>query len=72
MNWLRWLCVLPIRIYQRTIGRVKGPTCRFVPTCSEYTAQAILKHGLVRGTRLGAVRILKCQPFGPCGEDPVP
>ena len=72
MIWWRRLWVLPIRVYQRTIGMVKGPTCRFLPTCSEYAAQAILKHGVLRGIRLGVLRILRCQPFGPCGEDPVP
>lgn len=69
--WRR-VWVLPIRAYQRTLGRLKGPTCRFLLTCSEYAAQAILAHGVVRGVWLGTRRILRCHPFGGVGEDPVP
>jgi putative membrane protein insertion efficiency factor len=64
--------VLPIRVYQRTLSRIKGDTCRFEPSCSEYAAQAILVHGVLRGTWLGARRILRCHPFGGGGWDPVP
>jgi putative membrane protein insertion efficiency factor len=64
--------VLPIRLYQRLLSPLKGPTCRFLPSCSEYAAQAILQHGVVRGVWFGTRRILRCHPFGGVGEDPVP
>jgi putative membrane protein insertion efficiency factor len=68
-----------ITIYQKTLSpdhgplRVMlGPTCRFHPTCSEYTKAAILKHGAVKGTALGLKRIARCHPWSPAGPDPVP
>jgi putative membrane protein insertion efficiency factor len=69
---IRHVFVLPIRAYQVTIGKLKGDTCRFHPTCSEYAAQAILLHGVLRGIWLGTRRILRCQPFAQGGFDPVP
>lgn len=62
-----------IRLYQATIARLLPPdSCRFYPTCSHYTYQAIAKYGLVRGGLMGAWRLLRCQPFNPGGYDPVP
>lgn len=61
-----------IRGYQRYISPITPPSCRFHPTCSEYTRQAILKHGALKGIYLGVRRILKCHPFHPGGFDPVP
>lgn len=69
---LRRLLVAPIRLYQMTLSRALPPSCRFYPSCSEYTAQAILKHGPIRGIWLGVKRILRCHPFHPGGYDPVP
>ncbi len=63
---------LPILLYQRWISPFLPSQCRFTPTCSEYTRLAILKHGLLRGTWLGVVRLSKCHPFHAGGEDPVP
>ncbi|MFT5285864.1 MAG: putative membrane protein insertion efficiency factor [Planctomycetota bacterium] len=72
MIFLRKLVVLPIRFYRRFISPLKPPTCRFHPTCSAYGQEAILSHGLIRGTALLIWRILRCQPFCEGGLDPVP
>ena len=61
-----------IRFYQRGISSMLGAHCRFTPTCSQYTYEAIQIHGFLKGTFLGARRILKCHPFHPGGYDPVP
>ncbi len=62
-----------IRLYQTTISRALPlDACRFYPTCSHYTYQAIARYGLLRGGLLGLHRILRCQPFNPGGFDPVP
>jgi uncharacterized protein len=47
-------------------------SCRYAPTCSEYTSEAICKHGLIKGIMLGTKRILRCNPWGGSGFDPVP
>ncbi|RNC67686.1 MAG: membrane protein insertion efficiency factor YidD [Desulfuromonadales bacterium] len=60
-----------IGIYQRFISPLKGPTCRFYPSCSHYSKESIIRHGLLRGLWLSAVRIMKCHPFHPGGYDPV-
>ena len=61
-----------IRFYQRAISPMLGSNCRFYPTCSNYTYEAIEKHGALKGIFLGIKRILKCHPFHPGGYDPVP
>ncbi len=61
-----------IRFYQKRISPLKPTCCRFIPTCSEYAAQAIERFGAVKGTALAAKRIAKCQPFCKGGYDPVP
>ena len=71
-NILSRLLVLPIRFYQLCISPLLGPSCRFTPTCSEYARQAILKHGPVKGLYLAIWRILRCNPWGGSGYDPVP
>jgi len=65
---LLWL----IRLYQNTISRVLPPSCRFTPSCSEYTYEAIEKHGILKGGWLGVKRISRCHPLNPGGYDPVP
>lgn len=69
---MKALALALIRLYQETLSRVMPPDCRFTPTCSEYTFQAISKFGLFKGMWLGAKRLAKCQPFHPGGCDPVP
>lgn len=70
-----------IRIYQRTLSpnhgplrefwKARGVQCRFYPTCSQYTTEAVSIHGVFRGLTLGAGRILRCRPGGGAGHDPV-
>ena len=60
-----------VRGYQILISPLKGPTCRFTPSCSEYMLQAIESHGVLRGISKGIWRILRCNPFGAGGFDPV-
>jgi len=68
---MKKLALFLISVYQR-IRRYFPKVCRFYPSCSDYTKQAIEKHGLIRGGALGARRIVKCHPLNPGGYDPVP
>jgi hypothetical protein len=61
-----------IRLYQLTLSPFLGGQCRFYPSCSDYTREAIEKHGLLKGIGLGGRRLLKCHPFHPGGIDTVP
>ncbi len=61
-----------IRAYQRVLSPLLGAKCRFHPTCSRYTYEAIEVHGAVKGSWLGIKRIGRCQPFREGGLDPVP
>ncbi|MEQ9231335.1 MAG: membrane protein insertion efficiency factor YidD, partial [Cyclobacteriaceae bacterium] len=69
---LRKIFILPVLIYQYSISPLFPSTCRFQPTCSNYAKDAILKHGIFKGTWLGIKRISKCHPWGGHGYDPVP
>jgi putative membrane protein insertion efficiency factor len=69
---LSWPFILLIRIYQKLISPMLGPKCRYTPTCSEYTVQALKKHGLFKGGWLAVKRISSCHPWGGNGYDPVP
>lgn len=61
-----------IRFYQRVISPQKPPSCRFTPTCSAYAIEAIERFGVIKGGGLALWRILRCNPWGGSGYDPVP
>ncbi|MBR0464159.1 MAG: membrane protein insertion efficiency factor YidD [Clostridia bacterium] len=61
-----------VRFYQQAVSPYTPPSCRYIPTCSEYAVQAIEKYGAARGSYLAARRILRCNPFHKGGYDPVP
>lgn len=61
-----------VRFYQLAISPLIGPHCRFYPTCSQYTIDAIKRHGPVAGTYLAVRRLFRCHPWHPGGFDPVP
>lgn len=84
---MRWLLDMPkrttltsIRIYQRTFSPDHGPLrrlyphgyCKFHPTCSQYTYEAVEKLGIIRGLWLGGLRVLRCNPWSRGGHDPIP
>jgi putative membrane protein insertion efficiency factor len=71
-TWLQRLLIIPIRGYQYLISPLLGSNCRFYPSCSHYTIEAIEVHGVVKGGYLGIRRILRCHPFSEGGIDPVP
>ncbi len=61
-----------IRFYQLAVSPFTPPSCRYIPTCSQYGYEAITKHGLIKGGLLTAKRLLRCHPFSKGGIDPVP
>jgi len=61
-----------IRFYKRLVSPLLPSACRFVPTCSDYAAEAVAVHGVFRGVLLAAWRIARCNPFTHGGYDPVP
>lgn len=73
---LSWLLgkvfILLINFYRHCISPLTPPSCRFTPTCSQYALEAIKKYGPFKGVFLAIKRILKCNPWGPSGYDPVP
>ena len=72
MMRLRFLAKILIRAYQRLISPVLPPSCRFIPTCSQYAYEAISRYGAMRGGLMAVKRLLRCHPFHPGGYDPVP
>lgn len=79
MRLIRQIAVLPILLYQKTLSPDHGLMsvffphgyCKFYPSCSEYSRQAIIKKGLVKGSFLSSWRILRCNPFNPGGIDKI-
>ena len=69
---MKFLFILLIRIYQKAISPLFPGSCRYTPTCSQYFIEAIKNHGTLKGLYLGLKRIIKCNPWGGYGYDPVP
>lgn len=72
MIQLKRVLLFLIDVYRRYISPLKPPCCRYIPTCSEYAAEAIKKYGAGRGGWLAFKRIMRCHPFHKGGYDPVP
>tara|TARA_B100001029_G_scaffold32342_1_gene24332 strand:+ start:2013 stop:2234 length:222 start_codon:yes stop_codon:yes gene_type:complete len=64
--------IIPIKLYQILLSPLLGQSCRYFPTCSQYTIEAIDKYGPIKGIWLGTKRIARCHPWGGSGHDPVP
>jgi hypothetical protein len=69
---MKYIALALIRLYQVTLSPLLPPSCRFYPSCSRFTYEAIEKYGFFRGGWMGFRRILRCNPFHPGGFDPVP
>lgn len=69
---LKRLWLAPVRWYQRFISPLTPPTCRYVPSCSQYAIEAVEHRGIVRGTLLTLWRLIRCNPLLRGGHDPVP
>ncbi|ADG83843.1 membrane protein insertion efficiency factor YidD [Thermincola potens] len=68
---MKYILIMFVKIYRAFISPLKPATCRFYPTCSEYTILALERYGVMRGGFKALKRILKCHPFHPGGYDPV-
>lgn len=69
---MKRLVLALLRFYRRFISPALPPSCRFTPSCSQYTYEAIERYGVAKGGWLGIKRIVRCNPFNPGGYDPVP
>lgn len=68
---MKYVLIALIRFYQLVVSPLLPPSCRFTPTCSAYTMEAVKKYGALRGSYMGIRRLLRCHPFHPGGYDPV-
>jgi uncharacterized protein len=69
---LRRVLLSVLAVYRYAISPMLGRNCRFMPSCSEYAAEAISRHGSLRGSWLAVRRVMRCHPWNPGGYDPVP
>ena len=69
---MKTLAAAWLKFYKRLISPVLPASCRYVPTCSEYAAEAVARHGFFRGLAMATWRLLRCNPFVRGGYDPVP
>ena len=69
---MKYLFIFLVRFYQVVVSPLKPPTCRYIPTCSQYALEALKKYGAFKGSWLALKRIARCHPWGGCGYDPVP
>lgn len=72
LKFAQSVLIFPIRCYQIFISPLTPASCRYTPTCSEYAVQAIKKYGVFKGSYLAIKRILRCNPWGGSGYDPIP
>ncbi len=66
------LIIIIIRFYQKKISPLFGPRCRYYPTCSQYAVESVERFGVIKGSFLALLRLLRCNPLFPGGYDPVP
>ena len=71
MNIFTHLLITFIKIYKYLVSPLIGPSCRYLPTCSDYSIEALKTYGFVKGLLLSLKRIMSCHPLGNCGFDPV-
>lgn len=71
-HFLRNLYLIPVYLYQGLLSGFTGGCCRYYPTCSGYFVQAVMKHGIIKGTLMGVARIFRCRKGYMGGYDPVP
>lgn len=76
LSGCKFICALPllavVKFYQYCISPFTPPSCRYVPTCSQYAVEALRKHGPLKGSWLTLKRLSRCHPWGGSGYDPVP
>ena len=71
MSWVLAITLALIRLYRRMLSPLLPPACRFHPTCSQYSYEALQRHGMVRGSIMAIKRLSRCHPFHHGGFDPV-
>ena len=69
---LSWLLIILVKLYQYTISPLLPKSCRYTPSCSQYSIEALKTHGVIKGLLLSVIRIFSCNPWGGHGYDPVP